>query len=58
MFESKGKKELNAKYNKLQGMNNSNVKRKKSTFKTVAEGQESNTVFGELKLSEKLNIEL
>ena len=34
------------------------INRKKSAFKAGTEGQESNTVFGELKLSEKLNNEL
>ena len=61
MFESKGKKELNVKYNKLQGIATQSTnghKRRKSVFKVGGESGESNTVYGELKLSEKLNMEL
>jgi len=55
MFESKGKKELNTKYNKLQGIA-SGGKRRKSNSKGIDAG--SSGVYGELKLSENLNNEL
>lgn len=55
MFENDGKKELRKKYNKLKGIVN-----QKSKFKFLSndESPEKHTIYGELKLSEKLNLQL
>ena len=54
MFENDGKKELRKKYNKLKGIVNQKSKFKFGNEETT----EQPTIYGELKLSEKLNIEL
>jgi len=55
MFESQGKKDLKTKYNKLQGIASS---KRKSVKMTGLDEDNTKTVYGELKLSEKLNVEL
>lgn len=52
MFENSGKRALKSKYNKLQG-----VATAKSKYK-IQPSNETQTVYGELKLSEKLSSEL
>jgi len=54
MFESEDKKSLSLKYNKMQGMAASKVRK----FKFAGGGEASKSVYGELKLSEKLAEEL
>jgi len=53
MFESDGKKQLKSKYNRMQGIASQGGK-----FKQIAMGDGSQSVYGELKLSEKLHNEL
>lgn len=52
MFESDGKKQLKNKYNKMAGIASA------SKFKQTQPGDGSQSVYGELKLSEKLHTEL
>lgn len=54
MFESDGKKRLKKQYNRMQGMARSKAK----DFKVPTGGQRTNSVYGELKLSEQLHDEL
>jgi hypothetical protein len=54
MFESDGRKQLKAKYNKMAGIAGSHA----GKFKPIMLGDGSQSVYGELKLSEKLHTEL
>ena len=58
MFENDGKKELKKKYNKLKGVVQQKNNTTKFGFKLADGDNEAPTVYGELKLSEKLNIEV
>lgn len=53
MFESDGKKQLKNRYNRMQG-----IASQKSKFKVPHAAEGSHSVYGELKLSEKLHNEL
>jgi hypothetical protein len=50
MFESDGKRQLRSKYNKMQSISKSQIRK----HKFQAAGQGDNSVYGELKLSEQL----
>ena len=56
LFESEDKKTLKQKYNKMQGISQSQVRKFK--FAQTQLGSQSHSVYGELKLSEKLATEL
>lgn len=54
MFESDGKKRLKKQYNKIQSVASPTSRK----FKMPAQNENSQSVYGELKLSEKLHNEL
>ena len=59
MFESKDKKDLTKKYNKMSGMATQNQMHSKFKFgKIPGDSKAQESVYGELKLSEKLAQEL
>ena len=58
MFESQDKKDLNSKYNKMKGVSKANTKMGYGKFAKQNDIRNNNSVYGELKLSEKLVSEL
>ena len=58
MFESEDKKQLTSKYNKMKGVSTANTKMGYGKFAKQNDARNSNSVYGELKLSEKLVAEL
>lgn len=56
MFESDAKRSLDSKFNRLRGVSRGTKKQFK--FATIGDARDPNSVYGELKLSEKLVEEL